>query len=415
MKSDLDRLMKENEIAALLITGPAQHNPAMYYMTGGGHLTHADLIKPAGADPVLFYSPMERDEAKKSGLLTKNLVDYNYPELLKEAGGNRIKASAMQYRLMLEELGIVSGRVSLYGKTEINSTYAIFKELQHSMPEVELIGEPGGNSVMLQAMATKDEDEIVRIRKMGAITTQVVGLTADYLSSHSARNGLLVKPDGEPLTVGDVKRRINLWLAERDAEAPKGFIFAIGRDAGVPHSSGTDSDPIALGKTIVYDIFPCEKGGGYYYDFTRTWCVGYAPDKVESLYDDVRSTYETIMSEINTNETTAQYQDRTCELFEALGHKTIRQDHRNQEGYVHSLGHGLGLHVHEAPWFRSGAQASSNDVLAPGVIVTIEPGLYYPEREMGVRLEDTVVAREDGTLEILADFPLDLVIPVKEG
>ena len=88
------------------------------------------------------------------------------------------------------------------------------------------------------------------------------------------------------------KRRINLWLAERGADNPEGTIFAIGRDAGVPHSTGTASDPLRLGQTIVYDIFPCEAGGGYYYDFTRTWCLGYAPDAVQALYQDVLDVYQ---------------------------------------------------------------------------------------------------------------------------
>jgi hypothetical protein len=68
MKTDLDALMKDNNLDAILITGPAQHNPAMVYMMGGGHLTNADLIKKRGEEAVVFYNPMERDEAGKSGL-----------------------------------------------------------------------------------------------------------------------------------------------------------------------------------------------------------------------------------------------------------------------------------------------------------------------------------------------------------
>jgi Xaa-Pro aminopeptidase len=414
MKTDLDRLMQEANLAALLVVGPAAHNPAMYYMTGGGHLTHADLIKPQGAEPVLFYSPMERDEAARTGLATKNVVDYNFKELLQQAGGDRIQAVALRYRKMLEELGITAGRVSVYGKEELNGIFGVLMGLQKLMPGIELVGEPGGNSVMLQAMATKDESEIARIRRMGQITTEVVGLTAEFLSSHAAKNGALVTAGGAPLTVGDVKRKINLWLAERDAEAPGGFIFAIGRDAGVPHSSGTDSDVIELGKTIVYDIFPCEKGGGYYYDFTRTWSLGYATETAESIYDDVRTTYETVMGELKLNAATADYQERVCDLFEAQGHPTIRQDTSIQEGYVHSLGHGLGLHVHEAPWFRGKEYATEKDILFPGAVMTVEPGLYYPDsRGLGCRLEDTVWVRPDGTMEILAEYPLDLVLPVR--
>jgi Xaa-Pro aminopeptidase len=68
--------------------------------------------------------------------------------------------------------------------------------------------------------------------------------------------------------------------------------------------------------------------------------------------------------------------------------------------------------VHERPWF--GKNATDDDRLSPGVVVTIEPGLYYPERGMGVRLEDTVWARPDGSFEILVDYPKDLVLPVKK-
>jgi Xaa-Pro aminopeptidase len=71
----------------------------------------------------------------------------------------------------------------------------------------------------------------------------------------------------------------------------------------------------------------------------------------------------------------------------------------------------VGLNIHESPW--SGNGATEKDVLVPGAVVTIEPGLYYPSRGLGCRLEDTVTVRPDGTFEILAEFPLDLVLPIK--
>lgn len=413
MKSDLDRLMQENDIEALLITGPAQHNPMMFYLTGGGHLTHADLIKVRGKEPVLFYSSMERDEAANTGLKIINFADYPYKDILKDADGDRILAAAMRYNRMLRDQGISAGRVSLYGKVELNEKFGVFTALQNHNSDLRLIGEPAGQSILLQAMATKDEEEIKRIRGMGKITTEVVAKVAEYLSSRQARDGMVVQRDGKPLTIGDIKSKINLWLAERGVENPHGTIFSQGHDAGVPHSSGNEIDPLVLGKPIIFDIFPSEGGGGYHYDFTRTWCIGYADKAAEALYDDVRSTYETIMAELQVNAPTSDLQERTCELFEERGHPTIRQDPSLQEGYVHSLGHGLGLHVHEAPWFRGKDLATSQDVLLPGSVVTIEPGLYYPEREMGCRLEDTVWVRPDGGFEILAEYPLDLIIPIE--
>jgi Xaa-Pro aminopeptidase len=412
MKTDLDQLMQARDLDAILITGPAQHNPAMFYLTGGAHLTGGDLIKKRGEEPVLFFNSMERDEAAKTGLKTISLSDYNFHSLLKQTDGNQLRATVMRYQKMLEDLDLTSGRIALYGNIDAGSALAVFSSLRQSLPELNIIGEVD-DSTLLQAMATKDQAEVERIRQMGHITTDVVGKVADFLTSHRVKNDFLVKSDGEPLTIGEVKNKINLWLIEQGAENPEGTIFAIGRDAGVPHSSGNPQDVLRTGQTIVFDIFPCEAGGGYFYDFTRTWCLGFAPDEVQEIYQDVLEVYEQIMSELEAGQSCRIYQNRTCELFEARGHPTTLNDPNTRQGYVHSLGHGLGLYVHERPWF--GRTATEEDRLTPGVVVTIEPGLYYPERGFGVRLEDTVWVRPDGVMEILAEYPLDLVLPLRQS
>ncbi len=410
MKSDLDRLMEEQGLDALLITGPAQHNPPMVYMTGPIHMTSGDLIKKRGSDPVLFYNPMERDEAAKTGFQTKNLADYRFNELIKTTQGNILEATILRYEKMLTEYELSTGKIAIYGKMDVGSSYAIFSGLNAKLPDLEIIGQIG-DSILLQAMSTKDEQEVNRIRAMGEITISVVGKVKDFLTAHKTKNSILVKANGDPLTVGEVKKNINLWLAEAGVENPEGTIFAIGRDAGVPHSSGNPKDILELGKTIIFDIFPAEAGGGYFFDFTRTWCLGYAPDKVMQLYEDVSMVYQQVMSEIEVNSSSSQYQDRTCELFAEMGHPTIKSNPQTQEGYVHSLGHGVGLYIHEYPRISSNFK---DDRLSPGSVVTIEPGLYYPERGMGVRLEDTVWMRPDGEIEVLVPYPHDLVLPVSK-
>ncbi len=410
MKTDLDSLMESHSIDAILLTGPAAHNPPMYYMTGGGHLTQADLIKKRGADPVLYYNAMERDEAAKTGLPTKNLDDYHLLDILKQCNGDVGKALAWRYKAMLSDHGVTSGNIAVAGKVDAGRIIGVLTNLQEVLPAARFIGQLD-DSIILQAMATKDADEVGRIRRMGAITTSVVGEVAEFLTSHSVINEVLVTADGVPLTIGDVKLRINLWLAERGVENPEGTIFAIGRDAGVPHSSGTPTDAIRLGQTIVFDIFPCEAGGGYFYDFTRTWCLGFATDDVLALYEDVLAVYLQVMEALELGVHCIEYQRLTCDLFSGQGHPTSQDDPTTQVGYVHSLGHGVGLNVHERPWF--GRTATPEDRLAPGVVFTIEPGLYYPEQGLGIRLEDTVWARPDGQMEVLADYPLDLVLPMK--
>jgi Xaa-Pro aminopeptidase len=410
MKSDLDRLMEEQGLDALLITGPAQHNPPMVYMTGPIHMTSGDLIKKRGSDPVLFYNPMERDEAAKTGFQTKNLADYRLNELIKTTQGNILEATILRYEKMLTEYELSTGKIAIYGKMDVGSSYAIFSGLNAKLPDLEIIGQIG-DSILLQAMSTKDEQEVNRIRAMGEITISVVEKVKDFLTAHKTKNSILLKSNGDPLTVGEVKKNINLWIAEAGVENPEGTIFSIGRDAGVPHSSGNPKDILELGKTIIFDIFPAEAGGGYFFDFTRTWCLGYAPDKVMQLYEDVSMVYQQVMSEIEVNSSSSQYQDRTCELFAEMGHPTIKSNPQTQEGYVHSLGHGVGLYIHEYPRISSNFK---DDRLSPGSVVTIEPGLYYPERGMGVRLEDTVWMRPDGEIEVLVPYPHDLVLPVSK-
>lgn len=409
MKKDLDSLMQAHQLDALLVTGSAQGNAAMYYLTGGGHISGGDLLKKRGSEPVLFCNAMERDEAAKTGLPIRNLGDYRYQDLLKECGGDHVKATVARYQKMLTEYGI-RGRVGLYGKIDAGVALTVFSALQAVMPEITLVGEIT-ESTILHAMMTKDDDEVARIRRMGQVTTTVVGEVAQYLTSQRVKDGALVHADGLPVTIGEVKNLINLWLAEHGADNPAGTIFGIGRDAGVPHSAGAATDLLRLGQTIVFDIYPCEAGSGYFYDFTRTWCLGYAPDEAQALYEQVKTVYHQVVAGMKLNAPFKASQELTCDLFEAMGHPTIRTNPQTQEGYVHSIGHGVGLQVHERP--ASGTTSPDSDILAPGVIVTIEPGLYYPERGMGVRLEDTLWMRPDGTPEVLADFPMELVLPVK--
>lgn len=413
MKSDIDTIMQASNLDALIVFGHAEHNPPMYYFTGGGHVSHATLIKKRGEGAVLFHGDMERDEAAKSGLKLIPFSKYDFDALLDKANNDHDLASAMRMKLMFEDVGLASGRVGVYGVYEVGAVFGLLTRTQKLMPELEFVGERRDNSIFMRAMETKDEKEVERIRKMGRITTEVVGLVRDYLTSREVREDeVLLKEDGTPLTVGDVHSRIRLWVAERGAELPSGFIFAIGRDAGVPHSSGNPSDLIQLGKTIVFDIYPAEAGGGYYYDFTRTWSLGYAAPEAQELYDQVKEIFDRLMDDFDLNASFKDYQRMTCEYFESKGHRTPLNTKAPVEGYVHSLGHGVGLNIHERPF--SGLQASDDQRLKAGVVITSEPGLYYPEKGMGFRIEDTLWVRPDGKFETLVEYPYDFVLPMKK-
>ena len=413
MKSDLDTIMQARNLDAFIVFGNAENNPPMYYLTGGGHVSHATIIKKRGEDAVYFYNDMERDEASKSGLKLIPYSKYDYTELFKKADGNLLLASALRYQQMFEEVGVTKGRVGVYGHYDVSTVFGVLAHLQKLMPDIELIGEAREDSIFLRAMETKDEFEVERIRKMGKVTTTVVGKVREYLTSCNVREDeVLLKEDGTPLSVGDVHSKIRLWVSEHGAELPSGFIFAIGRDAGVPHSAGNPADLMRLGQTIVFDIYPAEAGGGYYYDFTRTWSLGYTTPEAQALFDQVKEIYDTLNDNFDLNVAFKDYNKMTCEYFESKGHQTPMNNKAPIEGYVHSLGHGVGLNIHERPF--SGLTAGDDQRLAPGVVITSEPGLYYPEKGMGFRIEDTLWVRPDGVMEKLVDYPYDFVLPMKK-
>lgn len=115
LKTDLDALMQARGLDALLVTGPALHNPFMVYWTGAVHLSWADLIKKCGQEPVLFHASMERDEAARTGLKTQDLNQYRFWDLHREFKGDMVRATAVRYRNMLADMGITHGKVAVCG------------------------------------------------------------------------------------------------------------------------------------------------------------------------------------------------------------------------------------------------------------------------------------------------------------
>jgi Xaa-Pro aminopeptidase len=140
---------------------------------------------------------------------------------------------------------------------------------------------------------------------------------------------------------------------------------------------------------------------------TRTFCLGFAPEEVEQVYSTVLQCFEVVMGALRVGELAGVYQTMACEFFEARGHPTIKSTPDTQEGYVHSLGHGVGLELHGFPRL---SEVASDDVLQPGNVFTVEPGLYYPERGFGIRIEDVIYFGNDGMARSLTGFPKDLVI-----
>jgi Xaa-Pro aminopeptidase len=409
MKQDLDQLMAARGLDAMLVRGKVLGNPPLVYLLNGAHLTQAVLIKKRGEGPTVIVGPMDRATAAATGCSVVLTTRYGYAALLEAHQGDELAASVAYYRRILEDLG-VSGRLGCYGYLDQGYAYALLSALNAATPDVEIVGEVQ-EDIIKAARATKDAEEVARIRDVGRRTASVVSQTVAFLQSHTVDEAERLRTDeGRVLTVGDVHAHIARLIAAEGLEDPEGFIFATGADAGIPHSRGTAGAPMRLGEAIVFDIFPREVGGGYFFDLTRTFCLGYAPKPVAALHEDVLSCLQVIKAEIRVDVETRRYQQMACAFFRDRGHPTIEDDPATQQGYVHSLGHGVGLDIHEAPRFQD--DASNQARLRPGHLFAFEPGLYYPDQGMGCRLEDVLWVGEDGTIHTLTDLPYTLVVPM---
>ena len=405
MKSDLNNLMQENNLDALWVMGPGKNNPAMEYLTGGVALLQADLFKKKGETAQLFHSPMERDEAAISGLETVSYSQYIGRKDFLEFKGNRLEKQTQLYAMILEDLQLTNSRIGIFGKVDIEKIYGILRGLESKFSEIYFESLPTVD-VIQTARMTKDEEEINRIKQLGVLTAEICGLLTEFLTSHAVSENRLVKEDGSPLTIADAKNKVHLWSAERGKEVSGDLILSIGRDAGVPHSTGKADDVFELGKTIVFDFVLGELNGGYKHDFTRTWCLGYAPKETQEMYNQVLDIQVKIIQALQTGTVFDVFHEMACDYFEEMGHKTIRSQRAAEEGYCHYLGHGIGLQVHEFPV----CSPFSKDKLLPGSVFTIEPGLYYPGKGFGIRIEDTICLEQDGSFTVLNEFPKELVL-----
>ena len=405
MKSDLDRLMSERDIDALLIW-PGENEDSYRTYLSNGALHSGLVVKPGGSAPVIVVNAMERDEAARSGLDVYTYDAFDYRALLRQHKGDTDRVLVEWYRRIFDHFA-VRGRVAVFGVGDVNAALRTIRLLEGAFGDsIEFITETPRQTIFDRAYETKDAGELARLRDVAQRTSRVVRAVRAWLGEHGADGEVMIKADGTPLRIGEVKRHVRRLLLEHDLEDSEGMIFAQGRDAGVPHSVGHLDEPVRLGQSIVFDLFPREPGG-YFHDMTRTWCLGYAPDEVRAAYDTVMTAFRRALDMCRPEVVTSRVQRMVCEYFETEGHPTVLNTPGTTEGYVHSLAHGLGLNVHEAPYFPTNGDRYT---IQPGNVFTIEPGLYYPERGYGVRIEDTVAVNEAGDLEVLTDCPYDLII-----
>ena len=408
MKNDIDNLMKQRDLDAIFVTGSTRNNPAMYYLTNGSQIgEHSMLVKKRDSEAVLIVIGMERDEARSSELQILQLSEFQ--NSITEKQETTTVKNANIITSIFQKLKI-KGKVGIYGREEQGYTLSLYKILSSKLPNVSFVAENTPN--IIQTMqTTKDQLEIERIKSVADRALYIVNETRNYIASHKIINNKLVSQSGTIVTVGHIQNLIRKWSAEQNLENPEGLIFSIGKDSSIPHSRGAPNTPICPGETIIFDYFPCEYGGGYFYDFTRTWCIGHASPQIERLYEAVIIAHKIAIDNIRANQSCASAQKLVNDYFEELGHKTTRSFPGTNNGYVHTLGHGIGLSVHEYP--RLSETVSNNDFVQLGMTLTIEPGLYYPNDNIGIRVEDYIwINPTTGFPETIGEFDKELVIPI---
>jgi len=369
MLSDLDALMSARGIGAVIVPMHEALHASFRWLARGAPVTRGYAIKKAGAEPRLFTYGMERDEAAKSGLEVILVVD--------KRGTNPSEGFAELYESML---GDIDGAVAFYGNVPVQLYIGIVEALERRGRRIH---RSNGEDLIQLARKRKDPREIAIIADVGERTEQVVDEVRAALRE--------LKPG---LKIGDLKAIVRDGIMRRGLVEDHETILSHGRDAGIPHSRGNPNDVIREGVPIVLDIFPADRETGYFFDLTRTFCAGRVPDELRRIHADVREAYERARDAMKPGTLATDYQNLACDFFEARGYATLRTNPATLEGYVHSLGHGVGLDIHEKPSF--GISPTNLDMVEEGDIVTIEPGLYFPDREIGVRIEDTFVVERDG-------------------
>lgn len=233
-------------------------------------------------------------------------------------------------------------------------------------------------SIVERFRMVKDDDELARVRAAVALGATLFDRALEVL-----RPGVK-----ETDVAGEMEHTARRAGAE---EMSFPTIIASGARSALPHGRASDQ-AIGRGGFVV-----CDFGvilAGYCSDMTRTIHVGRPQNQASSAYEAVKEAQQAALYAVKPGTTVGEVDHAARKLL---------YNHGLGKFFTHSTGHGLGLEIHEAPKVA----AAQKDVLRPGMVITIEPGIYLPGK-WGIRIEDTVVVTETGC-EILTPCPKDLL------
>ncbi|MGZ4309463.1 MAG: M24 family metallopeptidase [Gaiellaceae bacterium] len=252
----------------------------------------------------------------------------------------------------------------------------------------------------VQRRRVKNEAELAGIRRAQRAAEAGMSAARELLRAAEGQNGTLML-DGEPLTCERLKVAVEQAFTANGAFADE-FIVSHGAQTAVGHEMG--SGPIAPGEPVCLDLFPRDRESGCFADMTRVFVVGEPSEELAEYHRLCREALEASVAAVKPGVAGSELNRICSKVFEEHGYPTLLSKQPGEvlkDGFYHSLGHGVGLEVHEDPSLGRGP----GDLVA-GDVIAVEPGLYR-HGYGGCRLEDLVLVTEDGA-EVLTDYPYDL-------
>lgn len=359
---------------ARLIIADSEKDANLYYATRFLAPDSFVFVQVDGKK-ILLMSDLELDRAKSQAKVDEVLSLSQWArktsQKTKTVHGN---GSLTAVDLLLKEYGVT------FIQVPSNFPLIYGDELRRYGYEVQAKNDPFFEERMI-----KTEEEIQKIIETQRSVEQALEAAVGMITASEIKDNFLYA-HGQPLTSELIKKVLNMTLMGFECVAQH-TIVAGGRDAVDPHNEGNGHLPAH--EPIVMDIFPQSARTRYFADMTRTVVRGKASEKVKKMYQAVREGQEIAFRRIKDGADGQAIHQKITDYFESMGFHSGEKDGRMQ-GFFHGTGHGLGLEVHEPPRISKGKWT-----LKTGMVVTVEPGLYYLDSG-GIRLEDMVVVTSVG-------------------
>jgi Xaa-Pro aminopeptidase len=349
---------------------------------------------------MVVANPMEFPRACKESFVkdVRSYADYNYLEVIKAAENPWIGGMKLVAAIADKELG--KGKVMCVPHDFASMATDVLRE-------EGLTVRPLFN-VVEKARETKEPEEIEEIGRVQKVTEKVVAEAINLISDCNigTNNSLVYGKNGKkkPLTVGDVKSLMGHRLLDEWCSIEDEIIVACGPPSADPHFAGNLEDKIRANQPIILDVYPRSIKKRYWADMTRTVVRGKAAGTVRRMFNVVLEAKNTVVDALHAGALGSDMHNLCCDILEKAGYETARGGKRVEKGFTHSLGHGVGLDIHEGPTMSELYRFP----LEEHNIVTVEPGLYDP-RVGGVRIEDMVEVTKNSCRN-LSQMPVQLEI-----